>query len=128
MTERQKKLIALLKKKQGYTKQIDIAKLLPEYGAYTLDYHNSTARIAMTDDIREINSSMEFEGIILSDRNGIKLADRAECERKLQAELISILKAFSRVRKKFLKYNLDGQAFITDDMKQKFREVFNTEV
>ena len=125
MTERQTKLIVFLTGKESYIKLSDIAKSIPEYGSFKDDYHNSTARINMTDDIRAINDSMEFDGIILSDRNGIKLASKSDCEQKLRAELISVLKALKRVKQKYAKYNLDGQGFITDDMKQDFREVFS---
>lgn len=124
MTDRQQKLIDYLSGRQGYVKQSDIAKAIPEYGSYKADYHNTTARINMTDDIREINNTNEFDGLILSDRCGVKIANKDDCERKLRAELISVLKALQRVKQKYAKYNLDGQGFITDDMKQEFKEVF----
>lgn len=127
MTDRQLKLIEYLSGKEGYVKQSDIAKAIPEYGSYKADYHNTTARINMTDDIREINNGTEFAGLILSDRSGVKIASRSDCERKLNAEYISVLKAFKRVRQKFAKLNLDSQGFITDDMKQDFKEVFMEE-
>ena len=128
LTDRQLKLIDLLKSKEGYVKQEKIAREIEDYGTYEGDYHNTRARIMMTDDIRAINSSMDFDGIILSDRNGIKLADRLDCERKLKAEFISVLKALIRVKKKFKKFNLDGQAYITDALGQDYKDVFNMEV
>lgn len=128
MNDRQKALINFLKQQDGYVKQDIIARKVPYYrnhGNFFKSFHNTTARVRMTNDIRKINNSDEFDGIIISDPNGVKIATKEECQRKLMSEYICNLKALKRTMRKLFKLGLDGQAFITDELTEDFKDVFN---
>lgn len=98
-------------------KQIEIAKLLPEhYSADTTDlatFHFSYARRAMTDDIRKINDSDIIQKIIIANKDGIKLASKAEFEKYINGEFAAIFRRLKRTRNKARKAGLDGQMRFT---------------
>ena len=124
MNERQKTLVWFLTFQTGYVKQETISKYVSYYTTHESDFHNTAERIMMTNDIRAINDSQEFDGIILSNKNGVKLASTNDIESSLKSEYIDVLKALKRVRRKLMKYNLDGQAFLTDELTEDFKDVF----
>lgn len=100
----------------------DSVNLYPAF--FTTTYHNSWARRLLTSDIEAINSSDDFEKIIISNTNGIKLATEEELSSFLVSEYGEIFKKLYRVRKmakkasRNLQLDLDGkarQAFLGGD-------------
>ena len=96
-------------------------KLYPEFKV-SEDFHDTTARRWMTRDIQEINESLDFEKIILSGSEGIKLADRAEYERFLASEYAELFRKLKRVRKLAQKGGLDRQMDLEGEIRQAFME------
>lgn len=95
-----------------YMTQADICHKLPEHfpHGYTADtFHDSTARHMLTSDIRRINESAVIQKLIISNRNGVKIASKKEFERYINAEFASIFRRLARTRQKAKKAGLDGQ-------------------
>lgn len=102
----------LLNNPETKFKQIDIAYTLDEY--YPTDFeqskfHDSTARVLMTRDIRTINESSEIQQIIIANKDGVKLASKAEFEKYISGEFAAIFRRLKRTRNKARKAGLDGQ-------------------
>lgn len=117
LTPRQWALYNLLKNNPGkrFT-QAEIAYSLKEY--YTLpvvnlNFHDSAARLAITDDIRAINNSDVIQKIIISDRNGVRLANKEEFEKYIKGQFSAIFRKLERTRKKAKKGGLNGQMRMT---------------
>lgn len=112
LTARQWALYRLLKNNPDRRlKQTEIALEMKEwYAPRTLnDFHNTTTRVLITDDIRAINNSDVIQKIIVSNRNGVKLASKEEFEKQINAEFAAIFRRLERVRKKAKKGGLDKQ-------------------
>lgn len=104
MNKRQKALYEFLLKRGGeYTTQADVAYALPEYygngECYFAqgDFHNTAERFHLSRDIREINLSPDFDKIIISNANGIKIADEAEFDRYIDSQFNSALRRLARI-------------------------------
>jgi hypothetical protein len=92
--------------------QLDIVYILREhYGTAFADahFHDSTARHLLTKDIRSINDSATIQKIIISNRNGVKIASSKEFEQYINAEFAAIFRKLARTRQKAKKAGLDGQ-------------------
>lgn len=87
-----------------------------------LDFHNSAARRMITADIEAINSSHDYEKVIISGNYGIKLADRTEYERFIKSEFTEIFRKLKRIRKMAQKAGLDGQSQIWGEIREAFQE------
>lgn len=74
-----------------------------------IPFHDSTARHLLTKDIRTINESETIQKIIISNRNGVKIASSAEFEQYINAEFAAIFRKLARTRQKAKKAGLDGQ-------------------
>ena len=85
-------------------------------------FHDSTCRRWITKDIQEINESPDFEKIILSSSNGIKLADKAEFEYFIASEYAEIFRKLKRVRMLAKKGGLDRQCTIEGEIREAFLE------
>lgn len=116
MTNRQKALYNfLLEKGEEWTPQPEVAReLYREYGNAECclepkDYHDTTERILISDDIREINISPDFEKIIISNRRGVKLANEAEFDRFIKAQYLATVRKLSRIYKMAKKAGRDKQ-------------------
>lgn len=118
LNPRQWALYNLLKNNpDSYMTQWDIARKLKAYYAPTMgfwdcDYdtfHDSAARHMLTADIRHINKSEVIQKIIISTSKGVKIANREEFERYINAEFASIFRRLARTRQKARKAGLDGQ-------------------
>ena len=115
LNPRQWALYNLLKNNpDSYMTQADIVlKLYEHYGAGAgIDwamFHDSAARHTLTNDIRTINKSEVIQKIIISNRRGVKIANREEFERYISAEFASIFRKLARTRQKAKKAGLDGQ-------------------
>ena len=127
LTPRQWALYRFLKE-QGdqWTKQISAAAKIYEmsggehYGDMGDPYHpfhDSSARLQMTLDIRAINESDVIQKVIISSGKGIKIANEAEFERYIRKEIGAAIRKLLRAKRKAAKGKLDGQ----------MRFVFNSE-
>ena len=95
-----------------YIMQADIClKLVEHYPlGYTADtFHDSAARQMLTNDIRAINKSEVIQKVIISNRRGVKIANREEFEQYINAEFAAIFRKLARTRQKAKKAGLDGQ-------------------
>ena len=95
-----------------YWTQIELAYNLREFYDTTFDdsnFHDSTTRHQLTNDIRAINASDVIQKIIISTPKGVKIASNAEFEQYINAEFASIFRKLARTRKKAKKAGMDGQ-------------------
>lgn len=115
LNERQLALLNVLERMgDNYVYQIDIARALPQYYSYSNEkaFHDSPARFTMTKDIREINKNYNCPKIILSNANGIKLANKNEFKNAMQQEFGMIFRKLVRARIKKEKGGLNGQMIL----------------
>lgn len=115
----------LLAKGDEYTPQVQVARDLYEHfgnGECCLapdEYHDSYERNILSRVISEINSSNNFEKIIISNKKGIKIASEKECYIYLKRQYEAIFKKLKRVRimeKKCAANNqigIDGKVILT---------------
>lgn len=94
----------LLEKGDEWTSQVEVARDLYEHfgnGECCLApeaYHDTTERHLLSKAISEINSSPEFEKIIISSGKGIKFANEKEHYRYLKNQYQAIFRKLKRVR------------------------------
>lgn len=118
MNDRQRKLYELLLLiGDTPTKQTDIGRIfIDDYDdCDSGNYHNSHARQVLTNDIREINNDLSVEKIIISSRNGIKLATKDEAMRYIKGQYAALFRKLKRIRTLEKKARLDGQFKIFTD-------------
>lgn len=118
MNDRQRKLYELLLLYGEYPiKQADIGRIfIDDYDDCDCkDYHNSHARQVLTADIREINNDLSVEKIIVSSKNGIKLATKDEAIRYIKRQYAALFRKLKRIRTLEKKARLDGQFKIFTD-------------
>lgn len=92
--------------------QLEIAYALREFydtSFYNDQFHDSPTRHQLTKDIRTINKSEVIQKIIISNNKGVKIANRAEFEKYINAEFASIFRRLARTRQKAKKAGLDKQ-------------------
>ena len=118
LTPRQWALYNYLKDKGDcWTYQATCAAEIDEYNYdgnedFSL-FHDSAARLQMTADIRAINNSSIIQKIIISGRNGIKLANSEEFERYIEKEIKAAVRRLLRAKTKAAKGSLNGQLRLT---------------
>ena len=118
MNDRQRKLYELLLLYGDVPlKQAEIGRVfIDDYDdCNCLDYHNSHARQVLTADIREINNDLSVEKIIVSSKNGIKLATKDEATRYIKGQYAALFRRLKRIRTLEKKARLDGQFKIFTD-------------
>ena len=116
MNERQKALYEyLLDKGDEWTSQVQIARDLFKYygnGECCLEpksYHDTTERSYISDDVRAINITAEFDKLIISNRKGVKIANEAEFDRYIKAQYAATIRKLSRIYKMAKKGNRHNQ-------------------
>lgn len=116
MSERQKALYEYLVSKNGeWVTHADLARELYRfYGNAECclepkDFHNTTERLMILNDCREINLSPDFEKIIIGSNKGIKLANEAEFYRYIESQRKSTLRKLARIYKMAKKGGLHNQ-------------------
>lgn len=110
--KRQKRLFNYLKKRGNhFALQQTIADALPKFYPYDnrYNFHDSCARMIMTKDIQKINDSSDYEKIIISSAQGIKLSTKREFEGHINSQFASVFARLKRVRRKAEKGHMDGQ-------------------
>lgn len=108
--KRQRKLYNfLIRNGNKYIEQRDVADHLYKYYPYNRNkyFHNCKERMMMTDDIRAINNSSEFEKIIIQGSDGIKIATKKEFNRYMKSQLSTITAMWKRWWVKVNKGKLD---------------------
>lgn len=121
--ERQKALYDyLINKGNEYTTQYNISQELRfefkiyDYMSDDADFHNSNGRIRLSDDIREINSNPDFEKIIISNGNGVKIATEEDYDKMIKSLYKAVFAKLKRIRVIEKKAKRNGQ--ITIDKKE----------
>ncbi len=113
LNARQWALYNLLKNNPDkYLTQWEIAMELCEWFPQEFtwySFHDSAARHLLTKDIRAINKSDVIQKIIISNSRGVKIANREEFEKYINAEFSSIFRKLARTRQKAKKAGLDKQ-------------------
>ena len=119
---RQMHLYAFLRDRgDKWTSMEETTDSISDYPAYfRSNYHNSQARRLLTRDIEAINSSDEFEKIIISGNRGIKLADATEFEKFIRSETAEIFRKLKRVRKLIKKGSKDQQVTLEGEIEEPF--------
>ena len=120
--DRQRKLYNfLMARGEKWTSMEETTDSISEYPAYFNSfYHNSQTRRLLTRDIEAINSSDEFEKIIISGNRGIKLADATEFEKFIRSETAEIFRKLKRVRKLIKKGSKDQQVTLEGEIEELF--------
>jgi hypothetical protein len=72
-------------------------------------YHDTAERIYISDDVRAINISAEFDKIIISNINGVKIANEAEFDRYIKAQYTAAIRKLARIYKMAKKGNRHNQ-------------------
>ncbi len=110
--------------------QIEIANTLRDEYPYNGDenFHDSAARIAITNDIRAINHSDIIQKVIISDGRGVKLASREEFEKYINSQFAAIFRKLERTRKKAKKGGLDGQMRIAFNKERPVIEAYTDDI
>lgn len=124
--ERQKALYEyLISKGNEYTYQEDIAHEMVNNGVLDYynhiaccqhEYHEANERKILTNDIREINSSSDFEKIIISNGNGVKIATEEDYDKMIKSLYKAVFAKLKRIRTIEKKAKRNGQ--ITLDKKE----------
>ena len=109
-SKRQRKLYNfLVRNGNKYIEQRDVADALYKYYPYDRSryFHNTPQRMVMTNDIRDINNSSDFEKIIIQSSEGIKIATKKEFSRYMKSQLSTLTAMWKRWWKKVNKGKLD---------------------
>ena len=131
LNARQWALYNLLKNNPDrYMSQLEIAYRLREYYDTTFNnnFHDSAARHTLTSDIRAINDSDIIQKVIISNRNGVKIASSAEFAQYINAEFAAIFRKLARTRQKARKAGLDGQMRIVLGQERDTIEAFSDSI
>lgn len=110
--ERRERLYSLLLKEDGWVAQEEIAaKMYPDFysGWDEGHFHDSRARVRMTEDIQAINEDSSFEKIIIHSVDGIKIASEEDIDSYLNSQYSEIFRKLKRIRNIERKAGLDGQ-------------------
>lgn len=116
MNDRQKALYEyLLSRCNEWTTHADIAREL--YGYYgnaecfiePKDFHNTTERVEILKTCRDINSSHEFDKIIISSSKGIKIATEEEFNKYIKNQYCAIFRKLKRTRELDRKARINNQ-------------------
>lgn len=107
----------LLRRGGEWTSTIDVCDSLLEYYPFVTwlcssaggDFHDSNARLMITNDIRYINQSEAFEKLVISGKKGIKIASEEEADRYLKNQKAAALRKLGRLSVLMKKANLNNQ-------------------
>lgn len=129
MNERQNALYEFLKSRgDRWTEEFEIGRELYEYYGNSeaclspADYHNTTERKILSLDVAQINGSADFEKIIISCSNGIKIASENEFAAHIRRQYSAIFRKLRRVRTMEKKARLHNQIGIDGETVDAFLE------
>ena len=131
MTSRQTILAAFLRRKGEWVSTEDVIRAMESaecYGGYPpvpegKSIHDSTARRMLSQDVQEINSDPDFDGIIVSGMNGYKLAGEEEALRYAISDKVEALRKLKRYYNLVRKAGQNNQADLYGEIRQIFAEV-----
>jgi hypothetical protein len=113
LTPRQSALFSLLRENQDqYLTQYQISQMLSNlyfFGGEQKDFHDSKSRLRIMKDIRKINDDPDIPAIVVSNANGVKIANEAESKASMKAEYAAIFRKLRRAYAKERKITRDGQ-------------------
>lgn len=120
----------LLRKGDQWTEMIEAAEDLCGYYPYVNwlvgvdggEFHDSNARMMITNDIRLINQSGKFEKIIISGKKGIKIANEKEAEKYIRNMYAAIFRRLKRARTIERKAAANGQTTLDHETIKAFLE------
>jgi hypothetical protein len=129
LTPRQWVLYEFLKSQNDWVKQKHISSSLPDlYGTDETPFHDTMARINITNDIRAIKKSEVIQKIVISNAKGVKIANAKEFDEWFKRKAISLKKQMGLLYKQLKKAQLNNQTRIVYNSERDFIEAFKEEV
>ena len=130
LTPRQWHLYEFLKQQNDWVKQEHISSSLPEYSATEKDtpFHDTMARINITNDIRAIKKSDIIQKIVISSSKGVKIANEDDFGIYFDRKLINLKSQMKLLYKQLKKAQLNNQTRIVYNSERDFIEAFKGEV
>ncbi len=104
----------LISRGDNWTSQREIVQTLsafyePKIGEEGRAFHQSTARRVLTSDINFINRDSNYQKVIISNSNGVKIATRDECIQQLSRLYSANMRRLCYAKILREKAGLDGQ-------------------
>ena len=107
----------LMKQGDKYTAQAEVARSDELYKYFgnaecclePKGFHDTVEREHLSDTIRNINISPDFDKIIISSSKGIKIANEAEFDRYIKSQYNATIRKLARIYKMAKKGNRNGQ-------------------
>lgn len=129
LTSRQWTLYNLLKTKKDWVKQAKIQSDLPNdypliYEDKDMPFHDTSARMNITNDIRAIKNSDVIQKIILSNAKGVKIATADEFDEYFERKSASLKRQFKLLYKQLKKAQANNQTRIVFKSERDFIEAF----
>ena len=125
LTPRQWKLYEFLKSQEDWVKQELISSSLPDlYGTDETPFHDTMARMHITNDIRAIKNSDVIQKIVISNAKGVKIANAEEFDEWFKRKAISLKKQMKLLYKQLKKAQLNNQTRIVYNSERDFIEAF----
>ena len=126
LTPRQWVLYEFLKSQNDWVKQEHISSSLPEYSVTEKDtpFHDTMARMHITNDIRAIKKSEVIQKIVISNAKGVKIANVEEFDEWFKRKAISLKKQMGLLYKQLKKAQLNNQTRIVYNSERDFIEAF----
>ena len=129
LTTRQWKLYEFLKSQEDWVKQEHISSSLPDlYGTDETPFHDTMARINITNDIRAIKKSDVIQKIVISSSKGVKIATQDDFGIYFDRKLKALKKQMKLLYKQLKKAQLNNQTRIVYNSERDFIEAFKEEV
>ncbi len=116
---RQMALYSFLLGRKDWTSQEEVCGI---YGMSGGDFHNSSARRILSQDIQDINADPAFEKIIIHSNKGIKIATQKEMEEFLRKHFTELSERFRRAKIMAAKAGADGQLCFDRPAIEAFKE------
>jgi hypothetical protein len=126
LTTRQWKLYNFLKEQEDWVKQEHISSSLPEYSVTEKDtpFHDTMARLNITNDIRAIKNSDVIQKIVISSSKGVKIATQDDFGIYFDHKLKALKKQMKLLYKQLKKAQLNNQTRIVYNSERDFIEAF----
>lgn len=125
LTPRQWKLYNFLKEQEDWVKQEHISSSLPDlYGTDETPFHDTIARINITNDIRAIKNSDVIQKIVISSAKGVKIATQDDFGIYFDHKLKALKKQIKLLYKQLKKAQLNNQTRIVFNSERDFIEAF----
>ena len=126
LTTRQWHLYEFLKQPTDWVKQEHISPLLPAYSVTEKDtpFHDTMARLNITNDIRAIKKSDVIQKIVISSSKGVKIATQHDFVIYFDHKLKALKKQMKLLYKQLKKAQLNNQTRIVYNSERDFIEAF----